>query len=66
MHHLEVGITDVDAKSNWSKAFDKVLATHEHKKMKKYLKDDSVGQCQHFSPFVVSMNGLLGKEAKLC
>jgi hypothetical protein len=55
--------TDANAKSNWSKDPIKVLATHEREKKKKYL-EACLGQCRHFSPFVVSTDGLLGKEAK--
>jgi hypothetical protein len=40
-----------------------VLAAHEQEKKKKYL-EACLGQRQKFSPFVVSMNGLFGKEAK--
>jgi hypothetical protein len=40
-----------------------VLASHKHEKKKKYLKA-FLGQRHHFSPFVVSTDGLLGKEAK--
>jgi hypothetical protein len=51
-------------KSNRSKEPHKVLlAAHEREKKKKYL-----GAClerRHFSPFVVSTDGLLGKDAKI-
>ena len=60
---IDVRITDVDAKSNRSKDPDKVLATHEREKKKKYL-EACLDQRRHFSPFVVSTDGLLGKEAK--
>jgi hypothetical protein len=56
---------DVDAKSKCYKAHDKVLAVHEHEKKKKYLEACFLGQRhRHFSPFVVSTDGLLGQEAK--
>jgi hypothetical protein len=43
-----------------------VLAAHEREKKKKYLGACCLEQRRHFSPFVVSMDGLLGKEeAKL-
>jgi hypothetical protein len=61
---IDVRITDVDAKSNRSKDSDKVLAAHERDKMKKYL-GACLEQRRHFFPFVVSTNGLLGKEAKI-
>jgi hypothetical protein len=60
---IDVHITDVDAKSNRSKDPIKVLATHEREKKRKYL-EACLGQRRHFSPFVVSADGLLGKEAK--
>jgi hypothetical protein len=51
------------SKSNQSKDPYKVLATHEGEKKKKYL-EACLGQRHHFSPFVVSTDGLPGKEAK--
>jgi hypothetical protein len=60
---IDVRITDVDTKSNRSKDPVKVLATHEQEKKKKCL-EACLGQQRHFSPFVVSMDGLFGKEAK--
>jgi hypothetical protein len=48
---------------NRSKDPDKVLATHKQEKKKKYL-EACLGQCHHFSPFMVSTDGLFGKEAK--
>jgi hypothetical protein len=41
-----------------------VLEAHERKKKKKYLWA-CLEQRRHFSPFVVSTDGLLGKEAKI-
>jgi hypothetical protein len=61
---IDVRITDVDAKSNRSKDSDKVLSAHEREKKKKYL-GACLDQRRHFSPFVVSTDGLLGKEAKI-
>jgi hypothetical protein len=40
----------------------KVLASHERKKKHKYL-EPCLEQFRHFSPFVVSTDGLIGKEA---
>jgi hypothetical protein len=60
---INVRITDVNAKSNRSKDPYKVLATQEREKKKKYL-EACLEQRRHFSPFVVSTDGLLGKEAK--
>jgi hypothetical protein len=42
----------------------KVLTAHEHKKKKKYLKP-YLEQHWHFTPCVVSTNGMIGKESKL-
>ena len=61
---IDVRVTDVDAKSNRSKDPLKVLAAHEREKKKKYL-GACLEQRRHFSPFVVSTDGLLGKEAKI-
>jgi hypothetical protein len=55
---------DVDAKFNRSEDPDKVLAAHEREKKKKYL-GACLEQRRHFSPFVVSTDGLLSKEAKI-
>jgi hypothetical protein len=41
----------------------KVLETHEREKKKKYL-EPCLEQRRHFTPFVVSTDGLIGKEAK--
>ena len=41
----------------------KVLAQHEREKKKKYL-EPCLEQRRHFTPFVVSTDGLIGKEAK--
>jgi hypothetical protein len=54
---------DIDAKSNRSRAPGKVLAQHKREKKKKYL-EPCLEQRWHFTPFVVSTDGLLGKEAK--
>jgi hypothetical protein len=54
---------DMDAKSNHSRASGKVLAQHEREKKKKYL-EPCLKQHRHFTPFVVSTDDLLGKEAK--
>jgi hypothetical protein len=60
---LDVRVTDLDCKSNLSKDPHKVLAQHERAKKKKYL-EACTEQRRHFSPFVVSTNGVIGKEAK--
>jgi hypothetical protein len=60
---IDVFITGVDAKSNLSKHPDKVLIAHKKEKKKKYL-EACLEQRRHFTPFIVSTNGLLGKETK--
>jgi hypothetical protein len=40
------------------------LANHEREKKKKYL-EACLGQRRHFTPFVVSTDSLLGREAKI-
>jgi hypothetical protein len=59
---IDIRITDVDAKSNCSKDPVKVLSTQEWEKKKKYI-EAFLKQCQQFTTFVVSTDGLLGKEA---
>jgi hypothetical protein len=58
---IDVRITDVDAKSQQSKDPRKVLEAHEREKKKKYL-EACLEQRWHFSPFVLSTDGLLGKK----
>ncbi len=60
---VDVRITDTDAKSYRSKDPHKVLAQHERKKKRKYL-DACLAQRRHFTPFVVSTDGLVGRVAK--
>ena len=61
---INVRVTDVDAKSTRSKDPYEVLAAHEREKKKKCL-GACLEQRRHFSPFVVSTDCLLGKEAKM-
>jgi len=60
---LDIRVTDTDAKSNRSKDPGKVLAAHEREKKKKYLQP-CLEQRRHFTPFVTSTDGLIGKEGK--
>jgi hypothetical protein len=62
-HVIDVRITDTDAKSHHSKDPHKVLAGQEKEKKWKYC-DASLAQHQHFMPFVISTDGLIGREAK--
>jgi hypothetical protein len=61
---IDVRVTDTDVKSNRSKDPTKVLAAHEREKKRKYL-GACLAQRRHFTPFVVSTDGLLGREAKI-
>jgi hypothetical protein len=61
---IDVRVTDVDTKSKRSKDPHKVLAAHEREKKKKYI-GTCLEQRRHSSPFVVSTDGLLGKEVKM-
>jgi hypothetical protein len=60
---LDLRVTDTDAESHCKRDPAKVLDTQEKKKKRK-----SLGAClerrRHFTPFVCSVDGLLGKEAK--
>jgi hypothetical protein len=60
---IDVRITDVDAKSQQSKDPHKVLKAHEREKKKKCL-EACLEQRRHFSSFVASTDGLLGKESR--
>jgi hypothetical protein len=60
---IDVRVTDTDAKSNLTRDPAKVLEVHEKEKKNKYLKA-CLEQRRDFTPFVVSTDGLIGKEAK--
>jgi hypothetical protein len=55
-------VTDTDAKSYQSCDPHKVLASQERNKKKKYLQF-CLEQHKHFTPFIVSIDGLIGQEA---
>jgi hypothetical protein len=61
---LDVCVTDTDGKSYCKQLPAKVLETHKKEKKRKYL-----GACLerrwHFTPFVCSVDGLLGQEATI-
>jgi hypothetical protein len=59
---LDVRVTDTDATSYALKPSDKVLEAAEKLKKKKYLQA-CLEHRRHFTPFVVSVNGILGKYA---
>jgi hypothetical protein len=58
---VDVCLTDTDAKSYRSRNPHKVLAMQEFEKKKKYLKA-CLEQHKHFTPFVVSTDGLISQE----
>jgi hypothetical protein len=60
---IDVRVSDTDAKSNLNKDLAKVLEAHEKENKRKYLKS-CLQQRRHFTPFVVSTDGLIGKVAK--
>ena len=55
-------VVNTDAKSYWEKSPEKCLEEAEKSKKKMYL-EDFLHQRQNFSPFVASVDGLLGVEA---
>jgi hypothetical protein len=59
---IDVRVTDTDAKSYKSRTPAKVLESQEREKKKKYL-EPCLQRRRHFTPFVVSADGLKGKEA---
>lgn len=61
---IDVRLTDVDAKSYRSRDPYKVLEQHEREKKRKYL-NPCIEQRRHFTPFVASTDGLIGKEGKI-
>jgi hypothetical protein len=61
---IDVRVTDLDCKSNLSKDPHKVLAQHERAKKKKKYLEACTEQRRHFSPFAVSTDGVISKEAR--
>ena len=61
---IDVRITDTDAKSYISRPLESVLEGQEKEKKRKYL-NACLEQRRHFSPFVVSVDGMLGHEASM-
>eukprot|EP00978_Attheya_sp_CCMP212_P029071 scaffold102189_cov64-Attheya_sp.AAC.1 len=60
---VDVRITDLDSKSYLKKSSDKVLAGQEEEKKRKYL-TPCLAQRRHFTPFVSSIDGLIGKDGQ--
>ena len=61
---LDVRITNLDAPFNIHRKPETVHLSREREKKKKYLQA-CLDQRRHFSPFVVSCDGVLGNEAKV-
>ena len=61
---VDVRVTDTDAPSYRKRDPMKILESQEKEKKKKYL-EPCLNQRRSFTPFVVSSDGLLGREAKL-
>ena len=61
---VDVRVTDTDAPSYRKRDPMKILELQEKEKKKKYL-EPCLNQRRSFTPFVVSSDGLLGREAKL-
>ena len=59
---VDVRISNTDAKSYRSRTPAKVLESQEREKKKKYL-EACLENRRHFTPFVVSADGLKGREA---
>jgi hypothetical protein len=60
---LDVRVTDSDAKSYCKRDPAKVLESQEKEKKRKYL-EACLERRRHFTPFVCSADGMLGREAK--
>ena len=58
----DMRVVNTDAKSYWGKSPEKCLEEAEKSKKKMYL-ERCLQQCRNFSPFVASVDGLLGVEA---
>ena len=60
---VDVRVTDLDAPAHRNRVAEKVLESQEKSKKMKYL-EPCFNQRRSFTPFVVSSDGLLGREAK--
>ena len=59
---FDVRVTDLDSPAYRKQVPEKVLASQEKSKKRKYL-EKCLQQRRHFTPFVVSTDGMLGREA---
>ena len=60
---IDVRVTDVDSPSHRNRLPEKILESQEKSKKTKYL-EPCFQQNRSFTPFVVSSDGLLGREAR--
>jgi hypothetical protein len=60
---FDVRVTDLDGATNQTKTTETILKQHEQEKKNKYLQA-CIKERRHFTPFVVSTDGMLGEEAK--
>jgi hypothetical protein len=60
-----VHVTDTDAKTYCKRDPAKVLESQEKEKKRKYLEAACLERRRHFTPFVCSVDGMLGQEAKI-
>ena len=61
---IDVRITDINQPYQQHKPPDKILREHEKNKKKKYLEACKKNR-RNFTPFIISTDGLLGKETDL-
>jgi hypothetical protein len=61
---LDVRVADTDSKSCCKRTPFKVLESQEKEKKRKHLGAWCLENRRHFTPFVLSVDGLLGREAK--
>jgi hypothetical protein len=61
---LDVRVTGTDAKTYCKRDPAKVLESQEKEKKRKYLEACLKRRRRHFTPFVCSVDGMLGREAK--
>jgi hypothetical protein len=60
---FDIRVTNLDGETNKDKALETVLKQHEKEKKDMYLQA-CIKQRRHFSPFVVSTDGVFAEEAK--
>ena len=61
---FDIRVVDTDAQSHVNRTVDSVLASAEKEKKRKY-NVAAANRHASFSPFVVSIDGYMGREAKV-